>query len=183
MQSISHLCEVTVNARVVGMMAAQFLSLCAGRIGVLTGYTDTWIHSENLLGFRSAASSFGLEHLATDETFDQMETAYEAARRMMTDHPQLDGFFVTSYVSPAVCRCAADMNRQVHIVGVDLFAGSTACLHSGTMDAAIFQNQQLQAQLALEAVVNQLRGIAPEASIQVKPELVMRTNCSCYGWR
>ena len=182
-QSISHLCEVTVNARVVGMMAAQFLSLCASRIGVLTGYTDTWIHAENLLGFQSVASSYGLKHLATDETFDQMDAAYEAARRMLTAYPDLDGFFVTSYVSPAVCRCAADMNRQVHVVGVDLFAGSTACLHSGAMDAAIFQNQQQQAQLALEAVVNQLRGIAPEASIQVKPELVMRTNCSCYGWR
>ena len=38
-------------------------------------------------------------------------------------------------------------------------------------------------QTAVSAPEAVLRGIAPEASIQVKPELVMRTNCSCYGWR
>ena len=181
-QPVTQLCEVTVNARVVGMMAAQLLSLCApgGRIGVLTGYNSGWIHDENVRGFLSAASSCGIEHAGTLETFDDMDAAYAAASGMLEDHPDLNGFFVTSYVSPAVCRAVADSGRQVHVVGVDLFAGSIACLRSGIMAAAIFQNQHRQAQLALEAVVNHLRGIAPEACIQVKPELVLRTNLSCY---
>ena len=183
-QPVTQLCEVTVNARVVGTMAAQMLSLCApgGKIGVLTGFNTGWIHDENVRGFLSAASSCGIHHAGTMETFDDMDAAYAAARSMMKMHPDLDGFFVTSYVSPAVCRAVADCGHKVHVVGVDLFAGSTACLKNGAMDAAIFQNQHLQAQLALEAVVNHLRGIAPEAIIQVKPELVLRTNLSCYGW-
>ena len=182
-QPVTQLCEVTVNARVVGMMAAQVLSLCApgGRIGVLTGYNAGWIHDENVRGFLSAASRCGIMHAGTLETFDDMAAAYEAASRMMKDYSDLDGFFVTSYVSPAVCRAVADADRKVHVVGVDLFAGSIACLRNGAMDAAVFQNQHRQAQLALEAVVNHLRGIAPEASIQVKPELVLRTNLSCYS--
>ena len=179
---LPRLCGVTVNARVVGMMAAQFLSLTSGHVGVLTGYGSRWIHRQNLNGFLHAAGEFGLNHLSTAETYDRMDVAYDAARRMMKAHPQMDGLFVTSYVSPAVCQCAADLNRPMHIIGVDLFADSISCLRSGTLAAAIFQNQQRQAQLALEAVVNHLRGIAPENSIQVKPELVLRTNCSCYGW-
>jgi len=181
---VTQLCEVTVNARVVGMMAAQFLSLCCPnrRTGILTGYNHAWIHSENVQGFLTSAAAYGIRNLAIEETHDDMDTAYEAARRLMTEHPDLDGFFVASYVSPAVCRCAVDLGRPVHVVGVDLFAGSTACLRNGSLDAAIFQNQQQQAQLALEAVVNHLRGIAAEASIQVKPELVLNTNLCCYGW-
>ena len=68
------------------------------------------------------------------------------------------------------------------MVGVDLFANSAAYLRGGSLSAALFQNQQKQAQLALEAVVNSFRNIDCEKTILVKPELVMYSNLSCYGW-
>lgn len=178
------LSEVAVNARVVGALAAQFLGVCAPgcRTAVITGLRDAWIHRENLAGFLAAAPGCGIENLTVAECRDDMETAYACTARLLEEHPDLGGIFATSYVSPAVCRCIADRGRNVRVIGVDLFADSAACLRERTLDAAIFQNQQLQAQLAVEAVVNSFREITPDAFIPVKPELVLRTNLSCYRW-
>ena len=68
------------------------------------------------------------------------------------------------------------------MVGVDLFSDSVACLRDGSLTAAIFQNQQRQAQMAVEVAVNSFRGIAPEPRLLVKPEIVLKSNLSCYGW-
>ena len=184
-ESISScLCEVTVNARVVGAVAAQLLNTGEPDVqtAVLTGYSDTWIHSENIRGFTDATSGYGLQRPIIAECRDDMELAAEVTRQLLTEHPGLKGIFVTSYVSPAVCHAAAQMGRQIRVVGVDLFGDSAACLRSGALHAAIFQNQQKQAQMALEAVVNSFRGITAPPRLTVKPEIVLNSNLSCYGW-
>lgn len=181
----NELCEVTVNARVAGAMAAQFLSICipGGKAAVITGYGGAWIHRENILGFRAAAENFQIDCMGVAECFDRMDKAYEETRKLLKTHSSLNGIFVTSYVSSAVCQCVREMERDVRVIGVDLFGGSAACLREGSLSAALFQNQKKQAQLALEAVVNSFRGIETEPVIRVKPELVLESNLSCYGWK
>lgn len=180
--SPTHLCDVSVDAQMVGMLAAQFLSLCAPKrkTAIITGYSDAWIHNENVKGFLNVAPDFGIENVAIGESFDRRDYAYEITGALLDKHPELDGIFVTTFVSPAVCRCIQDKGRSVHVVGVDVFEDTARCLCAGEMDAAIFQNQQKQAQLALECVVNQFRGLPVEPSILVKPELVLKTNLSSY---
>lgn len=178
------LSEVTVNARVVGAMAAQFIGLChpGCETAILTGYRNSWIHGENIRGFLATASSCRIANIAIAECHDEIDSAYTETRRLLKTHPELGGIFVTSYVSPAVCQCIADMHRTTRVIGVDLFSSSAACLRNGSLTAALFQNQQKQAQLALEAIVSSFRGIQPEARMLVKPELILNTNLSCYGW-
>lgn len=181
---LMRLCEVTVNARVAGMLAAQFLGICApgSQTAILTGCPGGWIHGENVRGFLEAAPAYGLENCSVAACYDDLDRAYQATRKLLLDHPELRGIFVTSYVSPAVCRCAGDLDRPVHIIGVDLFRDSAACLRAGMLDAVLFQNQQRQAQMAVEAAVSSFRGLAQEACVMVKPELVLSANLSCYEW-
>jgi len=176
--------EVTVDAEVVGALAAQILGLCAPgcRAAVITGYPQGWIHSENIRGFLTALAECGMENLAVSECRDSMELAYDCTRDLLKRYPDLGGLFVTSYVSPAVCRGVRDAGRSLPVVGVDLFSDSVACLRDGSLTAAIFQNQQRQAQMAVEVAVNSFRGIAPEPRLLVKPEIVLKSNLSCYGW-
>lgn len=180
----AHRCAVTVDARAVGAMGAQLLGLCApgAKTAVLTGYAQTWIHQENVRGYLESAPEYGVENLAVAECFDDMQRAYETTRALLEQHPSLGGIFVTSYVSPAVCRCAADLGRDVRVVGVDVFGDSADHLKDSTLSAALFQNQQRQAQLALEAVVDAFRSLPSENRRLVKPEIVLRSNLACYDW-
>lgn len=180
---IIHTCDVTVNAGVVGAMAAQYIgvSIKEGDTAIITGYKNGWIHSENISGFLSSAQSFKLNNVAIEESFDDMEKAYNCTNLILSKFPSVKGIFVTSYVSPAVCKAVYEKGRDIKIVGVDLFKESSKCLKTGTLSAVIFQNQKKQAELAIEVVANIFRGSTTSKEIYVKPELVLKSNMCCYG--
>ena len=181
---VPRLCDVTVHARVVGEMAAQFLGICTGggQAALLTGDRRTWIHTENANGFLAAASYYGVEAVAVEECGDDLDRAYDVTASILRQYPRLKGIFATSYVAPAVCRCIEEQGREIQVAGVDLFAQSVDCLLRGSLSAAIFQNQVKQAELAVEAMIDFFRGAGARGDIIVKPELVLRSNLSCYGW-
>ena len=178
--------DVTVNARVAGAMAAEFLSLCGSRkTAIITGYQKAWIHQENISGFLDTARAYGLQNIALAESFDDMETAYRQTAALLERIPDLDGIYATSYVAPGVCRRVKEMGRSIHIVGTDLVAGSADCLRDGILTAAIFQNQSTQARLAAEMVVDVFRqgeSLDPHPiELSIKPELVLPSALDCYN--
>lgn len=179
---LTRLCDVTVQARVVGAMAAQYISVCnpCGQTAVITGYKNSWIHRENLLGYEIAAREYGLQYTSAVDCFDKMDIAYQVTARLLMEFPTLSGIFVSSYVAPAVCRCVQERRRRVTVVGVDLFPETVACLQAGTLAASIFQDQAKQAQWAVDAVVSTFRGEAVPTELLVKPELVLTSNLGCY---
>lgn len=187
--ALSHIAKtgiVTVNARVAGAMAAEFLSLCGSRkAAIITGYQNTWIHQQNISGFLSTAQTYGLQNVAVAESFDDMETAYRLTAALLEQIPELDGIYATSYVAPGVCRRVKEMGRSIHIVGTDLVAGSDDCLRDGILTAAIFQNQAAQARLAAEMVVDVFRqgeSLDPHPiELSIKPELVLPSALDCYN--
>lgn len=181
---IRRLCDVTVNARIVGEMAAQYMSVCVpGRqTAMILGEPSAWIHQENEAGYRAGAARYGLATVAAEACYDDMDRAYAVAGSLLRRYPDLAGIFVTSYVAPAVCRCVQESGRRVTVVGVDLFPETVDCLRSGTLAAAIFQDQRQQGRCALEAVVASFRRQSVPREIIVKPELVLQSNLPCYGF-
>ena len=94
---------------------------------------------------------------------------------------KLDGVFVTSYVSPAICQSLRDLGRSdVSVVGVDLFEESRKCLENGQLDMVIFQNQQLQGYTAIEMMAEYFHTKAALSDRRIKPEIVIRANASLY---
>lgn len=180
--SITHLCDVTVDARTVGRMAAKLLALTSpqSEVAMISGYNNVWIHSENQIGFMEGAKVYGLNVCAVEESCDKMERADTLTRMLLNKYPTLSGIFVSSYVSPAVCNALKQMKKRLPVVGVDLFPGSIDCLKDGSLTSAIFQNQKLQAQLSLEMAVNALRNETVQPQCFVKPELILDANLDGY---
>lgn len=179
--------SVTVNAKVVGMLAAEYLCTVAKQktVAVIAGLQQVAIHSENIQGFKEVANANGCTVVAVRDTGDSMERARVQTMELVKEYPNLGGIFVTSYVSPAVCDCLTACGLQEHIavVGVDLYAETAAHMQSGCLNALVFQNQELQAYTAVERMVDYLSRRKKMDDVLIKPELILKSNMQCYQIR
>ncbi len=185
-ENIRSVSSVVINAETVGRIAAQFLTMNGAKNAVIiAGKPDTYIHERNIFGFRE-----GLKTLSSDcrlngvyYSRDDWEEAYRCAAEAFETHPETDGIFVTSYLAPSVCNYLKEkgLDRRVTVIGVDLYEQTEACLKDGSLNATIYQNQYLQAQNAVDVIMDCLsEGYRILPPVRVKPELVMLSNLECY---
>jgi len=182
-EQVTHAGVVAVDAQTVGAMAAEMLALTlhgGSTVAMITDGRGSWIHDSNEAGFRRAARQCGLSVVEVRACASDMAQAEQQTLSLLRKYPHLGGIFASPYVSPAVCRAAQSLAHPVKVVGVDLFQESIACLRSGQLTAAIFQNQQQQAYLAVQTVVRALQGETAPTKILIKPELVLRANLDNY---
>lgn len=177
--------SVMIDAEMVGRIGAEYLSaLHAGKpltTAVIIGKADAQIHQSNVAGYQKEAVMRQIAISEIVESMDQMDRAYDITRQILRNTPNLDGMFVTSYVSPAVCQCLQDLGREeVSVVGVDLFAESRKYLEEGKLDMVIFQNQQLQGYTAIEMMAEFFHTKGALTDCRIKPEIVLRSNASLY---
>ncbi|MBE6632463.1 MAG: LacI family transcriptional regulator [Ruminococcaceae bacterium] len=181
-----NIASVTVDAGVVGSLAAQFLSVSYGkrkcRAAVITGYKDEWIHKENVESFIAAGKNFDIDTVAVEECFNDMDEAYRLTKKLLKEHGDIDGIFATSYVSPGICKALDEERRKdLTLIGVDLGKDAVEYMKSGILDAVIFQNQKMQAEKSVECIVGSFRGSVALDDIYIKPELVLLSNFLCYA--
>lgn len=174
---------VTVDECMVGRMAAEFLSLFPSvkQVAMIAGDRSSSIHKKNAEGFVKEAGLRGLSVIAISDSYDSMENAYAITASLLQQHPAPDGIFVSSYVSPAVCRCLEDagLAGKIKVIGVDIFDRSADCLMRGSLSAVIYQNQKEQARRSVMQLLSLMRDEKTE-SIHIKPELVLQSNLPFY---
>lgn len=176
---------VMIDAEMVGRIGAEYLSVIHGgkplNTALIIGDPDAQIHQSNIAGYREEAEKRQIQIAEIGESGDQMDRAYDVMGQILRHNPKLDGVFVTSYVSPAICQSLRDLGRSdVSVVGVDLFEESRKCLENGQLDMVIFQNQQLQGYTAIEMMAEYFHTKAALSDRRIKPEIVIRANASLY---
>ncbi len=175
--------SVTVDERMVGRMAAEFLSLfdSVRRVAMIAGDRSASIHRMNTEGFTAEADARGLSVVDILDSYDSMDNAYELTSALIERHGELDGIFVSSYVSPAVCRCLEErgLAGKIKVIGVDIFDRSAECLKRGSLSAIIYQNQREQARRSVIELISLMREGRVE-DVHIKPELVLQSNMSFY---
>lgn len=177
---------VSINKEACAGMAAQILVLHGCKSVCMIGGEDkTEIHQHMAENFKIQCKQNGLTLLGIHNSMDNPHTAYEITRQCLQQSPLPDGFFVTSYLSPAVCAAVRDSGMShIKIVGTDFFEEVQTWLQNGQLCATIFQNQQLQAKTAAEILLNYVLH-QPLDSLQnrciIKPELILRSNAHCYA--
>ena len=176
---------VMIDAEMVGRIGAEYLSVIHGgkplATALIIGDPEAQIHQSNIAGFREEAEKRQIEIAEIGESGDQMDRAYDVMGQILRHNPKLDGVFVTSYVSPAVCQSLRDLGRSdISVVGVDLFEESRKCLENGQLDMVIFQNQQLQGYTAIEMMAEFFHTKTALSDRRIKPEIVLRANASLY---
>ena len=180
--------SVTVDERMVGRMAAEFLSLYGNvrNVAMIAGSRQADIHRKNFEGFDNEVRSRGMNLVETVDSFDSIEKARSLTLGLCERYPELDGIFVSSYVSPGVCAALEEralgerrLAGKVRVIGVDVYDRTAECLRKGSMSAIIYQNQREQAR---RAVIELLDGMqeGTSRSVHIKPELVLQSNLSFY---
>ncbi|MCQ2426422.1 MAG: LacI family transcriptional regulator [Lachnospiraceae bacterium] len=188
-EKIRSVSSVVINAETVGKLAAQFLAMNgAKKTVIIAGRSETYIHERNIAGYREGLETIagGTSLLGVWYSDDDWKKAYDCTKDAFEKNPDIDGIFVTSYLAPSVCDYLKEkgLEKKVAVIGVDLYDETEKCLRDGSLNATIYQNQYLQAQNAVDVLMDCLsEGYRILPPVRVKPELVMLSNLECYTHR
>lgn len=187
-ENCSRACYIGNDYYQSGRLACGLLGLLAGgraNLGILTGSSIVLGHSQRIAGFREVMRQRypEMHFLDMGETQDDDVIAFEATKRMLEDHPEIDALFVVAGGVYGVCRAVLSLGRQgaVKVVSSDVIPKTEELMHQGLIQATVSQRpveQGYQAvQLAYSCLVS---GRPPEQdNYIVGNEIKILENLSC----
>ena len=184
----ARLTAVTAHPFSCGAMSAQVIADSAQRSGpvaVLVGNIENYNQSEKVRGFRQTLAELSPAHSIGPvlESRDIPELAYKLTRTAFQRNKNLCGLYVSTANSIPAIQALKDIGRlsQVAIVTTDLFPELVPLLRDGIVRATIYQCPELQGSIAAKALFHYLAdGTMPEPSIDVIPQLILRSNLALY---
>lgn len=153
--SLESVCTVSVDGKLAGRMAADFLKVMlepGGQVAVFIGSRNMSAHIDKADAFISRARDIGLDPVAMYETLDNSRIISESIDRLRSEYPNVRGIYVaTATTRPVVDhfdRCAPE-NRP-YIIATDLYDGIREDMEKQHVHGTIFQNQVLMGRLAVK---------------------------------
>ena len=186
MNGINSIGCVRMDGKVAGRMAAQFLRFCLGRqksVAVLACNKEILVQKECIDGFVEESSRNDLVVKGIFETQDDKKIAYYLTEKIIKEIPDLEGIYVSSYNSVAVCSCLEDYGKQdtVTVIGQDLFLELVYKLEVGSLKATLFQDPFEQGRRAVEIMYSHLTGeVQEKEEFLLTPQLVFTSNLDSY---
>ena len=169
----------------VGQMAAAYMAEHipeGGTVGILAGVAQQDAHRQRVAGFRDYVREHGgLRLVAVTMDAAQYQEAALQTERMIEEHPDLAGLFVTSAIMSlgAVDTLSAHAAHPV-LVGVDTQNDALRALRDGRMDAIISQDGNDTGRAAIEAVSDALAGRTIPANSYITNALITAANAQDY---
>ena len=169
----------------IGQMAAAYMAEHipeGGTVGILAGVAQQDAHRQRVAGFRDYVREHGgLRLVAVTMDAAQYREAALQTERMIEEHPNLAGLFVTSAIMSlgAVDTLSAHAAHPV-LVGVDTQNDALRALRDGRMDAIISQDGNDTGRAAIEAVSDALAGRTIPANSYITNELITAANAQDY---
>ncbi len=162
-----------------GRLATQHLiDLGRRHIATIAGPQDMSAGVDRLAGWRAAMAAAGLPDDAVVHGDFTISGRTEAARRLLKEHPEIDGLFVASDLMasgalPALAEAGRTVPDDVAVVGFDnsaIAASTTPPLTS------VVQPVVAMARSAGLRLLDQLQGADPTPPLIFAPELVVRAS-------
>lgn len=169
----------------IGQMAAAYMAEHipeGGTVGILAGVAQQDAHRQRVAGFRDYVREHGgLRLVAVTMDAAQYREAALQTERMIEEHPDLDGLFVTSAIMSlgAVDTLSAHAAHPV-LVGVDTQNDALRALRDGRIDAIISQDGNDTGRAAIEAVSDALAGRTIPANSYITNALITAANAQDY---
>ena len=179
---------IAVDPGVNGMMAAEllanFLSPRA-RVAIVTGLLKTEDHICKVRGFEEVfpRECPGGEIVDIIEGHDYQEETYQKTLRLLHDHPELDGIYVSTAIALAVCRALEETRRsgQIKVVATDLFPEIVPYVREGVISALMYQQPYRQGQAAVRLLMDHfVNGAALPHKYPILPVIVLKSNLSVF---
>jgi LacI family transcriptional regulator len=179
---------VGVDPGLSGRLAAELMSKfvpAGSEVAVITGMLTTEEHRLKSEGFQSGfrRDCRGGRIAAVLEAHESEEESYRKTSELITDHPDLNGIYVSTVNCLPVCRALKD-NRlagRIQLIATDLFPEMTPFFKQGTIWASIYQDPHLQGQTAVRALIDfLLNGTKIPKTHFLNPGIVLRTNLELF---
>ena len=172
------LCYVGSEYEKSGAAAAGMLGLllpAGAQVGVLTGSARIWGHSRRVTGFRRVLREKYPDFtvVKVEETLDDDEVAYQAAQRILLEHPDLRGLFIAAAGTAGACRAVQErgLAGTVKIVSVDAVPETAELLRRGVIQATICQQPFQQGYQAVRRAFSYLVSGETPGDFIVKDEI------------
>lgn len=145
------------------------LARSSGKIATLVGHHRFKNQDQNESGFRSYFREHKCDFtlLEAQTTFESSTVAHEMTEKIIADHPDLCGIFISGGGITGVLAALRESGRakELVVVGYELMAPTRAALLDGTMDLVISHPMQKVAENLISTMVRAKRAGA-EAGTQ-----------------
>ena len=140
------------------------------KAGVLLGSLNMLGHNQRLEGFQEVMYNhpdFTLMGVA--ETADDDLQAYEAARQLIADNPEINAIFVVSSGGYGTARAIQAAGREdIIIVAFDTIPSTIEMMKKGLIKAALYQHPHQQGRRAMQLMFDYLvNGSLPEKTAYI----------------
>lgn len=140
------------------------------KAGVLLGSLNMLGHKQRLVGFQEVMESHGdFTLLGVAETADDDMQAYEVARQLIDEHPEINAIFVVSSGGYGVARAIKAAKRpDITIVAFDTIPSTIEMMKKGLIKAALYQHPHQQGRRAMQVMFDYLvNGSLPEKNAYI----------------
>jgi LacI family transcriptional regulator len=142
-------------------------------------------HAEKFHAFKNTMEALypGIRVQEPLEDHDVEEVAYNHCRKLIDEHRDLVGIYVTTEASMPVIRAARDAKAldRLTIVTTDLFPGLVQEIRGGAVTATIYQRPRTQGRMAFRVLYEYLvENEYPQQNVTLAPHLVMRGNLEFF---
>ena len=148
--------------RLAGHLLGRFLRRSRAPVAMFAGSLRYRGHEERASGFRRIlAEEFpDLTLLETREMHDDLDECFREATGLLASTPDLAGIYNVGAGNRGIVRAleAAGRVRDVVVIGHEVTEHTRRFLLAGAMDAVIDQNPQQEAEVAVEALLQSIRG-------------------------
>jgi ribose transport system substrate-binding protein len=150
-----------------------------GEVALVGGLATNVNSGVRLRGFADGVRGTAIRVVArVDADYDRTK-AEIATRRIMHDHPEVDGFFAASDLMAlgiADAVRATDNPNKVEIVGLDGIPEAMDAVRAGQISATVSQYPYIMGQMAVEACAAAMRGDRLPARVDAPIALLTRDN-------
>ena len=182
------LAVVSIDTAASGSLAADMMARILqgrGKVAVTLFAANVLEHAEKYRAFQRTMEKLypGIKVLPPVEDQGEDSISYKAFRKVLTDHHDLAGVYVTTEESLPVIRAARDMKRldKLTMVTTDLFTDLVNEIRSGVVTATIYQRPRTQGSMAFRVLHEFLvESECPPRRITFAPHLVMRGNLDFF---
>jgi DNA-binding LacI/PurR family transcriptional regulator len=189
-QAINQECEYLFaskhNEETASRTAAEFLYNClrnsnTKNILLFLGGHDSALHIRAKQFFVNACKDLGLNLLSSIDMNDDNQYLEEITPSIFEKFTKVDGIYVTSGVSTALCEYIESHNLNCTLVTFDVHNDVKNYMYKGIISATIFQNVSKQMEVAFDKLVKYIiTGEQIPKTVFTDVQLVLRSNIHQY---
>ncbi len=175
--------HVSVDAHLVGEMAAELLSLfCREQdVAILNNSMETSTNRSYIEGFYDFAGEDTFRSIRVYSHYDEPEQVLRETERMLAENPELSGIYMASASSGLACECIRKTEiSSYRIVMTDLLKETPALLQNGTAFATIFQDPYQQGKTAVMKLYEYMATRHFEPDHRVLPSILLASNAKVH---